>query len=312
MNNSVKGNVAMAASKTFSGFNQNALRYLLPNWMSAYSGVVLRLSFGSIFFWIMSFIKPDKTEKSTTRDKLLLFILGAICVFGYMFSLLMALTYTTPVTSSIFLGMEPGVVYILCLILGTETLSRGKVFGLALGVAGLVVCILTQQHSEKASNPLLGNIFCFLSGLLFAIYLIAEKKFLKRLSTATVSKWTFTGGLFSSIIMTLIVGWDAPVLHQSIFSTPMLVLAFVLIFPTSISYLLMDIGLKYLPATVVALYGNLVLIISTVASYVFKQDHFSWWQMLAIGLMLASVYWVEIAEQKTTQPSNPPAPQDVK
>lgn len=46
----VKGNISMLISKTFSGLNENALRYLLPVWMSAYSGVVMRLGFGTLFF----------------------------------------------------------------------------------------------------------------------------------------------------------------------------------------------------------------------------------------------------------------------
>ena len=53
-----KGNIAMFVSKTFSGLNENALRYLLPRWMSAYSGVVMRLVFGTLFFWVASKVDP--------------------------------------------------------------------------------------------------------------------------------------------------------------------------------------------------------------------------------------------------------------
>ena len=82
------GNLSMFVAKTFSGFNENALKYLLPHWMNAFSGVVIRLGFGSIFFWILGWVRPDKSEKVTVRDRLLLLLTGIICVFGYMYTLL--------------------------------------------------------------------------------------------------------------------------------------------------------------------------------------------------------------------------------
>ena len=39
-----------------------------------------------------------------------------------------------------------------------------------------------------------------------------------------------------AVIVNTIYGFDAPILRMSLFSTPMLVLLFVLVFPTTISY----------------------------------------------------------------------------
>lgn len=294
----VKGNVYMFASKVFSGLNENALRYLLPTWMSSFSGVVLRLGFGSIFFWIWGLFTRGKFPDPTKKDILILFGVGAIFVFGYMFTLLEGLTYTTPISSSIFISLQPVFVYIICLFLRTEHFSTGKVLGILIGFGGALLCILTQRSSSIATDPFKGNMFCLGSAVLFASYLVIEKIYLKKYSSATVSKWTFLGGAVAALIAICFVGWHAPVLRCNIFSTPMLVLLFVLIFPTSVSYLLQDFGLKLLPATVVALYGDLILIVAAIASYILGQDIFSWWQILAIALMLVSVYLVEVAEQK--------------
>ncbi|MDE6259215.1 MAG: DMT family transporter [Muribaculaceae bacterium] len=297
------GNMAMFVAKTFSGLNQNALKYLLPTWMNAFTGVVLRLGFGSIFFWIVGLFNRDKTEKTTTRDRLLLLLTGAICVFGYMYTLLIGLTYTTPISSSIFIALQGTVIYIICLFLKTDRLSVGRLIGIVLGIGGALVCVLTQKHSDVASNPLLGNIYCFASTFLFSSYMVIEKRFLKRLKSATVSKYTFTGGLIAAIVAVLISGnWFAPVLTSGVFSTPFLVLAFVLVFPSSISYLLIDVGLKKLPATVVGLYANWILIVSAIVSYILGQDKFSWWQLLSIVLIIGSVFLVESAEAKDHKP----------
>lgn len=291
------GNVSMFAAKTFSGLNENALKFLLPTWMNAFTGVVLRLGFGSLFFWVLGWIKPDKTEKITHKDRFLLLLTGVVAVFGYMYTLLMGLTYTTPISSSIFIALQATVVYIICLFLKTDRLSAGRLIGIILGIGGALICILTQKESDVAKDPFLGNMFCLMSTFLFSAYLIIEKKFLKRLSNATVSKYTFSGGLIAAIVAVLIAGkWFAPVLTAGVFSTPFLILAFVLIFPSSISYLLTDIGLKKLPATVVALYSNWILIVAAIVSYITGQDKFSWWQILSIILIIGSVVLVEKSE----------------
>lgn len=296
----------MTVAKVFSGLNENALKYLLPRYMDAFSGVVLRLTAGSLLFWLYGLYTRREAPAISWRDRGILFLVGIVVVFGYMITLLEGLSYTTPISSSIFISLQPVWVYIICLFLRTERLSWGRVAGIILGFGGALLIILTQHGDDVASDPLKGNMFCLASSVLFASYLVIEKKFLKRLSNAQVSKWTFFGGAVAAVCAIFFMGWDAPVLKLSIFSVPMLVLLFVLIFPTFVSYLLQDIALKVLPATVVALYGDLILIVAAIASYILGQDHFSWFQILAIVLMIGSVYLVEVSERKA-QPA-PSAP----
>ena len=84
----------------------------------------------------------------------------------------------------------------------------------------------------------------------------------------TMLKYTFLGAAVMAVVVNTIYGFDAPILKMSLFSTPMLVLLFVLVFPTTISYLLLPLGLKYLKTTLVAIYGYLILIVATVTSFV--------------------------------------------
>ena len=293
----LKGNIFMFVAKTFSGLNQNALRYLLPGWMSAQTGVLLRLGFGTLFFIIYEFFVRKKYVFPGWKDILMLIFIGLIFVFGYMWALLEGLSYTTPISSSIFISLQPVFVFIICLVIKTEVATLKKIAGMAIGFGGALLCVLTQHTSQIASDPVKGNMLCLLGAFLFSCYLVAEKKFIPKYGSAMVSALTFGGGCIGAIVLVCFTGWDALVLHQNIFSTPMLVLLFVLIFPTSLSYLLQDFSLKLLSATVVALYSDLILIVSAIASYIIGQDKFSWWQILAIVLMLISVYLVESSEQ---------------
>ena len=83
----------MIISKTFSGLNMNALKYLLPLWISPLMGVTLRCTFAALAFWIIGmFTKP---ETSNRREKILLFLLGALGIYGFMFFYLLGLSKTT-------------------------------------------------------------------------------------------------------------------------------------------------------------------------------------------------------------------------
>ena len=63
-NKKLEANLSMAVSKVFSGLNMNALKYLLPLWMSPLTGATLRCT-------LQQLLLGDRvvyaSEKSSTR-----------------------------------------------------------------------------------------------------------------------------------------------------------------------------------------------------------------------------------------------------
>lgn len=113
-----EANLAMVVSKTFSGLNVNALRYLLPLWIAPLTGVTFRCVFAAVAFWIIGYWA--KPETASVKDKIYLFLLGAVGIYGYMFSYLMGLSKTTPVSAAIFTSMQPIWVFILSVFFFNE------------------------------------------------------------------------------------------------------------------------------------------------------------------------------------------------
>ena len=294
-NKKTEANLSMIVSKTFSGLNANALRYLLPLWITPLTGVMFRCVFGALMFWIISlFWKQDKT---TLKEKVTLFLLGAIGLFGFMFFYLIGVSKTTPVSSSLFSSLQPIWVFIPSVLFLKERITAMKIIGITIGLGGALLCILTQKSDDLASDAFTGNMLCMLSSIAYAAYLIISNVVLGRVSSLNMLRYSFLGAAFSSLVVMAFTGFDAH-LFSHFEWTPFLVLMFVLIFPTTISYLLIPIGLKYLSTTLVALYGYLILIVATIVSLSIGQDRFSWYQMIAIALICSSVYFVEIAESK--------------
>ena len=110
-NKKLEANLSMAVSKVFSGLNVNALKFLLPLWMSPLTGATFRCTFAAVAFWVISCFMPP--EKTTAKDKWLLFLLGALGLYGFMFLYLTGLSKTTPVSSSIFTSLQPIWVFLI-------------------------------------------------------------------------------------------------------------------------------------------------------------------------------------------------------
>ena len=179
-----------------------------------------------------------------------------------------------------------------------------KVIGIAVGLAGALVCILTQKSDDLAADAFNGNMLCLASSVFYAIYLVLSKQILKNVGVMTMLKYTFTGAAFSSLMVLTAYGFEAKLFTDAFQWWPFAVLMFVLIFPTVLTYLLVPVGLKYLSTTLVAIYGYLILIVATVASLLIGQDRFSWTQTIAILFICAGVYFVEIAEGKERKAAN--------
>ena len=210
-NKKVEANLSMVVSKTFSGLNMNALKYLLPVWVSPLSGVTLRCVFAAIAFWIIGmFVKP---EISTRKEKIFLFLLGALGIYGFMFLYLMGLSKTTPVSSSIFTSLQPIWVFVIAVVFFKEKISAMKIAGISLGLGGAILCILAQKSDDLASDALTGNMLCLLSSIAYAVYLVASNRILKSVGMFTVLKYTFAGAAFSSIVVSAVTGFHAPVFH---------------------------------------------------------------------------------------------------
>ena len=301
-NKQLEANISMVVGKTFSGLNMNALKYLLPLWLSPLVGATFRCVFAAVAFWIIGLFM--KKEPASSKDKVMLFLLGAIGIYGFMFLYLIGLSKTTPVSSSIFTSLQPIWVFVIMVLFYREKVTFMKILGIAVGLGGALLCILTQKSDDLAADAFNGNMLCLASSVFYAVYLVLSKRVLMSVDMITMLRYTFTGAAFSSLIILPFYGFEARLFSDAFQWWPFAVLMFVLIFPTVLTYFLVPIGLEYLSTTLVAIYGYLILIVATITSLLLGQDRFSWMQTTAILLICFGVYLVEIAEGKEKKAAN--------
>ena len=292
-----KSNLIMLTAKTFSGLNSNAIKYLLPVWISPFSCVTVRLVFGALAFWLVGiFIRHE--PKSSIKDKIYMFLIGAIGIFGYMSLYTVGLSKTTPVSSSIIIALIPIWVFLILLCFHKERLDQMKGIGLFLGLGGACINIFTKKPSHYASDPMLGDMLTVACTILSAIYLIICRIILQRVGVVALTKWSFLGAACASLISTIFIPFDAKVFEEPLHFLPLALLIFILIFPTVGSYILQPMGLKRLKTTVVAMWGYWVIVVATVVALIVGQDEFRWTIPVSIACLCIGIYLVEVSESK--------------
>lgn len=293
MNNYTKGSLSLFTARVLSGLNVNAMGYLLPLWIAPISSVTLRLVFGAVVFWIVGiFAKP---ETVTFKDKMKLILLGGAGIFGYMSLYAVSLSHTTPVSFAIFNAMQPLWVVVASAVIFHEGIDARKLMGIAVGFAGAMLCILAEPNRAVADKPLLGNMLSIAASIIYAVYLVFSARMVGHLSRMTILRYTFLSAAVVALLFTWIFGFSAPMFEGGVKTKPLLVLAFVLVFPTVITYFLIPIGLKYLNSTVVAIYGYVTLIVASVVSFITGVDKFEPVILLSLLLIGVSIYFVGVS-----------------
>lgn len=145
------------------------------------------------------------------------FLLGALGMYGYMFFYLLGISMTTPVSSSIFVSLEPIWVFVITVLFYKEKVTWMKLLGIGLGLGGAILCIATQPGDDLASNAMAGNLICLVSSIVYAIYLVVSNRLLKGVGDMTLLKYTFLGAAVMSLIVNSIYGFEAPIMSMSLF-----------------------------------------------------------------------------------------------
>ena len=178
INEKIKANLAMALSKVFNGLNTNALKFLIPIYISPLAGVTVRGVFTAVAVWIISIFYKDRNKIKLSKKTILkLFLLGALGLYGDMSFYLGGLKYTTPVSTAIISSLVPLWVFIISIIRFKEKVTLIKCIGLLLGIGGVILNMYSYRGGSKlASDPVLGDFFILMSSIIFAFYLIFSNK----------------------------------------------------------------------------------------------------------------------------------------
>lgn len=298
-----QGLIALLCANTIFGLNIPVTKALIANWMTPWGYTASRMLFGAVIFWVIgTTLKKDKVK---SKDLLIMLLGGLIGYMGTQFLFSQSLEFTTPVIFSLLMALTPVVVLLISAIFLKEIIPIRKLFGIIISVSGAALIILHGTSiSSPGENNLLGVFYALLCVLFYSVYLILTRSISIKYQPVTIAKWMF---LISAIVA---MPLGLPQLEeQKIYShettgLAISLLAFALLFSTTIAFFLMPYALKRIEASTASIFMNWQPIVASVIAIVVGQDTLTWDKPVAVILVLAGVYLVTLQKTVTTITKN--------
>ena len=259
---------------------------------------VVRIGGGTLLFLLFSLLPKSLTGdcRVLPKDYIHLFIASVIMISANQGLFIIGIEYTSPVDTSVMCTLTPVFTLLLAAIFIGQPLTTLKIAGIVLGLTGALIMAFSNQSEEIATNPMLGNTLCMLAQICAAIYYVFFLKLINKYPPFTIMKWMF---LFSSLtyipcVMPFISvqGWEG-LSRMSLFS-----LAYIIVFPTFLAYLIIPFAQRLLKPTVVSSYAYLQPVVSALLSSVMGLALFGWNRIIATILIFTGVYLVSFSMHK--------------
>lgn len=166
----------------------------------------LRTLLSTLLFALVAWRAGVLRPRFSARDWLLV---GAVAVPGFALPLILGIrgvALSTPGLGSILALLEPIMIVPLSVLFLRESLPRARLLGIAIGLAGALLVVLSGASGAEATagltgeahaaagaahrETLLGNALLAIQGSLWALYTVAAKPLTARHSALSISTWS--------------------------------------------------------------------------------------------------------------------------
>lgn len=266
------------------------------NFIKPFGFVLLRVIGATALFWLMGLFLPK--EKIDKKDYIKFFVAALFGVVINMLFFFKGLEYTSPIHASTIIITVPIIILILSAFILNEKVTKLKIIGVALGLAGALVLTIYGKSARSSDNVPLGNLFVFINAISYSIYVILIKKLTAKYHPFTFIKWLFLFGL----IVLIPFGYSELKAVQWQTFTPNVIwsVLFVVIGATFGTYLLNPIALYKLKASTVGIFIYLQPVIAGLFALAMGADFIDAVKIGAMLLIFLGVYLVTIKPKKTT------------
>ena len=254
-------NIVWACDYPF--YNRVLRRYISPMAMVSASLVIAAL-------WSLVPLLWEKPERVAPTDRLKIF--GAAMLIGVARKLCMmfGLAQTSPIDGSIISTSTPLIVLFLSVIVGIERVSKMKIVGLLMGMAGAIAIIVSSNIGSHTQSGVEGNLLILVSACVSAAYMVWFKKLVNKYRVTTLLRWIYCS---SAIVMLPIGAHDIYTTDFASMSTPIILASlFVLIVPTYLPNLLLNYSLKFVSPTTTSIYSYIQPIVAIILAVAMGLD----------------------------------------
>lgn len=286
----LKAHSALLGANILYGLNYVIAKGIMPDYLAPRAIIMIRVLGAVVFFWLLHqlWIK----EKVKRKDLIRL----AICaLFGVAINQILffeGLNLSTPINASLIMLIVPIVVLVFSAILLHEKVTGSKVIGIALGLSGAFMIVLSSGAISFESEHFVGNLLLFINASSFGFYLVLIKPMMIKYHPLTVMKWVFLFGLV--YIFPFCIG---PASQASWASLPFdiwMSVLYVIIGTTILAYLLFNYSLKFVSPVVSSMYMYLQPLLAGIVSLILGMEGLTYIEAIAAVLVFSGVYFVSL------------------
>lgn len=273
---------------------------------------VVRIGGGAVLFLLASLLPRRLTgdTKVAGKDLWPLFLASILMISANQGLFIMGIQYTSPVDTSVMCTLTPVFTLLLATLFIHQPMTLMKVGGVCIGLTGALIMAFSSGGDEIAPDPLLGNTLCMLAQICAAVYYVFFLKLIDKYPPFTIMKWMF---LFSAVTyIPMMIPFMGEINWQGLDTTMCLDLAYIIVFPTFLAYLIIPFSQKLLKPTVISTYAYLQPVVAAAISAIMGLALFDLSRILAtclifLGVALVSFSYnhssISISSSKKSSPS---------
>jgi drug/metabolite transporter (DMT)-like permease len=207
---------------------------------------------------------------------------------GYFIFETFGLRYTSPSSVSILIATIPVFTLIFAWWILREKTHRLALLGIALSLVGVYLVVSVQKIGNLAPRPLLGNSLAIGAAMSAGLYNV-----LCRRLSRTYSPWTITyyqAIVASVVFLPLAVGelfWEKTLFINGEIIASIVYLAFG---SSVVAYILLNFSLSRLPAYKVAIFSNLIPVVTIFASWILYGERMASERIAGAVLVIFGIY----------------------
>jgi drug/metabolite transporter (DMT)-like permease len=286
-----KAHIAVLSTNLFFAVNFSLVKYISPGLVKPYAVNILRVGISLVLFWLLWAIgKPQPPIKKKHWPRFFLCGLTGIAINQMFF--IKGLTYTSAIHASLLILLTPLLITLFAFWVLKEKITPVKILGLALGIGGSLLLILSKESSATASNYLLGDLLIVINAISYTIYFMLVKPLMKEYPPLHVIRWVFTLGF----LLILPFGWNEfiTIPWGSLQWPHYLAILFIVLPGTFFAYYFNVFGIQHLGAGITGSYIYTQPVFASLIAVLFLKEDFSVAKMLAGIMIFTGVFLVSI------------------
>ncbi len=299
MSNVVKAHLGLILSYVIWAVNYPLYKVIMPHYISPYAMTMLVVGVAALLaFASMLFVPIEPVRR---QDILKLVAAAALMGIAKKLFLMVGIQHTSPIDASIIATLGPILVLVISVMFLVDRFTPMKVLGMALGLAGALVVILSGSGMQAPSDKLGGDAVVLLAIVASSFSMVWLKELIMRYKPVTLLRWIYP----VAAVMMLPIGLG-PLLRTDFSAMPAHVawiVAYVAVVPTFGPNYLLIYSLHYVKPTISSIYFYLEPVIATAISVAMHMDTLSWDRALASLAVFAGVLLVVLSYKN--RPSTP-------